>query len=145
MSLSCSNWKLEARSHTSIEFQDTFFVIVRGRALWTWSCPCSSTASYRTLLLTLNSTKLLWQPCNPAQRVQLNPSWLMYGCTGEIGKWLIAPTCKSKSFKRTCCLALWAQTDKREYAAVMKEIVENQGLWQSAKVWSQIWCCSNAK
>jgi tRNA uridine 5-carboxymethylaminomethyl modification enzyme len=47
----------------------------------------------------------------------------------KLAKWPIAPTCKNACLNSSRGPAVWAlraQTDKREYAAVMKGIVENQ-------------------
>ncbi|CAN1341236.1 tRNA uridine 5-carboxymethylaminomethyl modification enzyme MnmG [Linum perenne] len=85
----------------------------------------------KTLLLTLNLDRIAWQPCNPAvggpAKSQLVHEVDALG--GEIGK--IADKCYLQ--KRILNLsrgpavrALRAQTDKREYAMQMKQIVDRQ-------------------
>ena len=85
----------------------------------------------RTLLLTLNLDKIAWQPCNPAvggpAKSQLVHEVDALG--GEIGRVADRTYLQKRVLNSSRGPAVWAlraQTDKREYAAVMKGIVENQ-------------------
>jgi tRNA uridine 5-carboxymethylaminomethyl modification enzyme len=116
----------------NVTFQDAYDVIVVGAghagceaalAVARLGCP--------TLLLTLNLDKIAWQPCNPAvggpAKSQLTHEIDALG--GEIGKMADRTYLQKRVLNSSRGPAVWAlraQTDKREYAAVMKGIVENQ-------------------
>ncbi|MBA0766617.1 hypothetical protein Gotri_015643 [Gossypium trilobum] len=85
----------------------------------------------KTLLLTLNIDRIAWQPCNPAVG-GLAKSQLVHevdALGGEIGK--VADRCYLQKrvlnvLRGPAVRALHAQTDKREYAMQMKNVVERQ-------------------
>ncbi len=119
-------------SSPSVKILDSYDVIVVGAGHA--GCEAALAAARlgcRTLLLTLNLDKIAWQPCNPAvgapAKSQLTHEVDALG--GEIGKMADRTYLQKRVLNSSRGPAVWAlraQTDKREYAALMKEIVENQ-------------------
>jgi tRNA uridine 5-carboxymethylaminomethyl modification enzyme len=117
---------------TPVDFLDAYEVVVVGAGHS--GCEAALAAARlgcRTLLLTLNLDKIAWQPCNPAvggpAKSQLVHEVDALG--GEIGKMADRTYLQKRILNSSRGPAVWAlraQTDKREYAAVMKGIVENQ-------------------
>ena len=117
---------------TPVEFQDEFDVIIIGGGhSGCESALASARLGCRTLMLTLNLDKIAWQPCNPAvggpAKSQLTHEIDALG--GEIGKMADRTYLQKRVLNSSRGPAVWAlraQTDKREYASVMKNIVENE-------------------
>jgi len=83
----------------------------------------------KTLLLTLNLDRIAWQPCNPAvggpAKSQLVHEVDALG--GEIGKMADRCALQKRVLNRSKGPAVWAlraQTDKLEYAAEMRKVLE---------------------
>ena len=117
---------------TPVEFQDEFDVIVIGGGhSGCEAALASARLGCRTMMLTLNLDRIAWQPCNPAvggpAKSQLTHEVDALG--GEIGKMADRTYLQKRILNLSRGPAVWAlraQTDKREYAAVMKNIVENE-------------------
>jgi len=115
-----------------VSFSDEFDVIVVGAGhAGCESALAAARLGCRTLLITMNLDRIAWQPCNPAvggpAKSQLAHEVDALG--GEIGKIADRTYLQKRILNSSRGPAVWAlraQTDKREYAAVMKSVVENQ-------------------
>ncbi len=120
------------RMNAPIDFLDAFDVIVVGAGHAGCEAALATARSgCRTMLLTLNLDKIAWQPCNPAvggpAKSQLVHEVDALG--GEIGRMADRTYLQKRVLNSSRGPAVWAlraQTDKREYAVMMKSIVENQ-------------------
>lgn len=115
-----------------VTFQDEFDVVVVGAGhAGCEAALASARLGCKTMLITLNLDKIAWQPCNPAvggpAKSQLVHEVDALG--GEIGKISDRTYLQKRVLNASRGPAVWAlraQTDKREYAAEMKTVVENQ-------------------
>ncbi len=115
-----------------VQFQDEFdIVVVGGGHSGCEAALAAARLGCRTLMLTLNLDRIAWQPCNPAvgapAKSQLAHEVDALG--GEIGKMADRTYLQKRVLNASRGPAVWAlraQTDKREYSRVMRNIVENQ-------------------
>ena len=115
-----------------VEFQAHFDIIVIGAGhSGCESALAAARLGCTTLMLTLNLDRIAWQPCNPAvggpAKSQLTHEVDALG--GEIGRMADRTYLQKRVLNSSRGPAVWAlraQTDKREYSKVMRDIVENQ-------------------
>ncbi len=113
------------------EHNDYEVVVVGGGHSGCEAALAAARLGCNTLMLTLNLDKIAWQPCNPAvggpAKSQLVHEIDALG--GEMGKITDRTYLQKRVLNRSRGPAVWAlraQTDKREYARVMRSVVETQ-------------------
>ena len=127
-----SNSGSSSNQVNQVQFLDEFEVVVVGAGHA--GCEAALAAARmgcKTLLLTLNLDRIAWQPCNPAvggpAKSQLVHEVDALG--GEMAKITDRTYLQKRILNSSRGPAVWAlraQTDKREYAIAMKNVVENE-------------------